>query len=72
MWMSTDGLSRSPDDILSDIRISRDEITCAFTATEIRVTDREWDTALDFDRRTISAECMPKSHWRRRSELIPS
>jgi hypothetical protein len=45
--MSTDGLSRSPDDILSDIRISRDEITCAFTATEIRATDRKWGTALD-------------------------
>jgi uncharacterized protein YjiS (DUF1127 family) len=30
MWMATDGLSRSQDDILSDIGISRDEITCAF------------------------------------------
>lgn len=31
MWMITDRLSRSPDDILNDIGISRDEITCALS-----------------------------------------
>jgi uncharacterized protein YjiS (DUF1127 family) len=30
MWMATDGLSRSPDQMLDDIGISRDDITCAF------------------------------------------
>jgi uncharacterized protein YjiS (DUF1127 family) len=29
MWLATDQLSRSPDDVLDDIGISRDEITCA-------------------------------------------
>jgi uncharacterized protein YjiS (DUF1127 family) len=29
MWRATDQLSRSPDDVLDDIGISRDEITCA-------------------------------------------
>jgi uncharacterized protein YjiS (DUF1127 family) len=30
MWMATDGLSRLPGDVLDDIGISRDQITCAF------------------------------------------
>jgi uncharacterized protein YjiS (DUF1127 family) len=30
MWMATDGLSRSPDQMLDGIGISRDDITCAF------------------------------------------
>ena len=29
MWLATDGVSRLPDDVLNDIGISRDEITCA-------------------------------------------
>jgi len=29
MWLTTDQLSRSPDELLNDIGILRDEITCA-------------------------------------------
>lgn len=36
MWMATDGLSHLSDDVLSDIGIARDEITCAFLGAEHR------------------------------------
>ncbi|RWD81328.1 DUF1127 domain-containing protein [Mesorhizobium sp.] len=43
MWMATDGLSRLSDDVLSDIGIARDEITCAFLGAEHHGSSRAAD-----------------------------